>query len=124
MVVGTKQCGNNSQRVPYIVHTLDYDDADLTAYLNATASNWTAAAHSYDLHVGHALDEPSKNITKRGFGQVDFSKDVPMDFEHDFSIPSIRFPDPDLTLEFGCTDCRTTGKFVLSFHLSTRFLTT
>ena len=114
MVVGNRQCGWNNKRVPFNVTTIVYDDKKTTAYLNATASDWQTLAHTYELTVGNVPQLPAK-LRKR----LDVSKDLSLGFKHAFPVPTFKFSDPGLDVEFECEDCGTDGSFALSFHLST-----
>lgn len=46
MVAGKGDCGN-VHRQPYVIGHIEYDDASVTAYLDARAAEWSDIAHSY-----------------------------------------------------------------------------
>jgi hypothetical protein len=116
MVAGGRQCGWNTNRLPFNVTSIVYDDKQITAHLNATASDWQTLAHTYDLTVGQIPQTPSK-LRKR-----DLSKDFSLGFKHAFPVPSFKFSDPGVDVEFECEDCGTDGSFSISFQLHTELL--
>jgi hypothetical protein len=122
MVVGTGDCGWNEHRVPFTVSTLAYNDATITASLTANASNWSEAIHSYILDVG-AMPIPA-NATKlrREFGDIDYNKDLSLDFNHILPSASISIPADGFSVSFACISCGTTGSWDFGFHLETSFL--
>jgi len=122
MVVGTGDCEWNGHRIPFTVSALAFNDATITASLTANASNWSEAIHTYTLDVG-AMPIPA-NATKlrRGFGDIDFNKDLSLDFNHILPSASISIPSNDFSASFACISCGTTGSWDFGFHLETRFL--
>lgn len=124
MVAGTGDCGWNDHRVPFTVSTLYSNDTTSTACLTANATQWSDAIHTYTLDVGAM---PIANITpsakfRRSLGELDFSNDLSLDFDHILPSASVSIPFPDFTVSFACVSCGTTGEFDFGFHLETVFL--
>lgn len=124
MVAGTGDCGWNDRRVPFIISTIEYDMEANIARLNAKASDWNTAVHSYQLHVGSlAIPSPS---TKRSIFESNYIKDVSIDFAHNIpDTPISLSTTSDLPVSFACLDCSTRGRFEFKFkcwRLNSSFL--
>lgn len=120
MVADTGDCGWNEYRQPFTVSTLQYDDTTSTAHLAVIAQNWTDAIHTYDLNVGGI---PQDGLSKRSFGEIDFNKDLSLDFNHQLPSESISVPAPvGISLELDLSNCSTSGSFAFEFTLETVLL--
>ncbi|KIW06953.1 uncharacterized protein PV09_02614 [Verruconis gallopava] len=113
MVAGTGDCGWNTARQPFIIYDMMYDDDANIAHLTANASDWQDAIHSFTLDVGH-LSDP-QDLTKRG----DHDKDITIDFNHDFPINYTSLSVPPLSFGVACSNCATSGEFLVQMHLET-----
>jgi hypothetical protein len=111
MVVSAGDCGaeKNQHRQPYVVSNIAYDESHDTAYLNATAEDWKAIAHTYDLQVGHVPLPDDIGLWAR-----DISQDLSLPVTTSFPL-SISVPIDDFTTSLACSDCGTTGS--ISFEL-------
>ncbi|KAH7383947.1 hypothetical protein BKA66DRAFT_609023 [Pyrenochaeta sp. MPI-SDFR-AT-0127] len=121
MIAGPGDCGNNTDRIPFIISTIKYDEVTNTAALTARRSTWRTIAHSYDLVVGSVgpKQSDSSNLEER-----DISKTTSIDFSH--SLPfSLAVSSGPLEAKLACTNCRTTGQFNIEFRISqTAFIPT
>lgn len=118
MVAGPSDCGNNTDRIPFVISTLQYDEAANTAVLAAQRSEWQTIAHSYDLVVGAVGQgaSESKDLQTR-----DITKSTSIDFNHDLPF-SVALSSGALEARLACTNCSTAGKFDLEFRVSQKFL--
>lgn len=81
-----------------------------TARLTATASDWSTAIHTYQLHVG-SLDIPSVPTKRRSIGP-NFNKDSSIEFDQKIPEGAITPPtNSEDSVSFACVDCSTHGKF-------------
>ena len=121
MVVGTGACGwNTEHRQPFRVTTLAFDEDANIAHLMAEALEWAQAIHTYKLNVGGL---PSKDLQKRGFGEINYNKDLSIDFNHQFPVDTISLPMPDgVTATLDLSNCSTAGAFAFQFNLETFLL--
>ncbi|KIW05248.1 uncharacterized protein PV09_03783 [Verruconis gallopava] len=121
MVVGRGACGwNDDHRQPFTVSSLTYDEDANVAHLAAIAQNWTEAIHTYDLNVGGM---PSRDLQKRGFGEIDYNKDLALDFNHKFPVDTVTIPISDaVTATVDMSNCSTAGSFNFQFRLETVLL--
>ncbi|KAF2650056.1 hypothetical protein K491DRAFT_697628 [Lophiostoma macrostomum CBS 122681] len=116
MVAGVGDCGNNTQRIPFVVNTIAYDEAANLATLSATQSNWTAVAHTYDLTVGQITQPPSQSTTLQ---TRDIDKTSSIDFTHRFPF-SFAISANGLEAKLACTNCSSTGSFDMQLYISTK----
>jgi hypothetical protein len=116
MVAGVGDCGDNTQRIPFVISTIAYDEAANLATLSATQSNWTAVAHTYDLTVGQ-ITQPSAQSDALRTRDVD--KSTSIDFVHDFPF-SFAISANGLEAKLACTNCSSTGSFDMQLHISTK----
>lgn len=117
MVAGPGDCGNNTDRIPFIISTITYDEVANAAVLNARQSTWQAIAHTYDLVVGSVGPNPSNpsNLEER-----DITKGTSIDFNHGLPF-SLALSSGPFESSLACTDCRTTGQFDIEFRISQTF---
>jgi hypothetical protein len=110
MVAGPGECGNNTNRIPFVVSSLKFDEEANNAQLTASKGEWKTVAHSYDLVVGNV---PSGTLQRR----VDVSKDLSIDASSQFPF-SVSLGSGSLTAGLACTNCSTTGKFNMQLKAS------
>jgi hypothetical protein len=118
LVVPGNVCDFSATRFPFLVTNLESDITTLTTHLSGAASLWGDIAHSYELTLG-AIENEFK-VRKR-FGEIDYSKNITVDFNHQIPNPGINLTDTDIEASMSCPDCGTTGSFNLSFTLKTKF---
>jgi hypothetical protein len=120
MVAGSGACGWNEHRQPFTISTLTYDEEANVAHLAAVAQDWPQAIHTYDLNVGGM---PAQGLQKRSFGEIDYNKDLSLDFNHQFPVDTVSLPMPDgITATLDMSNCSTTGAFAFQFTLETVLL--
>ena len=121
MVAGKGACGwNEDHRQPFRVTTLSFDEAANVAHLAAEALDWAQAIHTYTLNVGGL---PSHGLDKRAFGEINYNKDLNIDFNHQFPVDTVSLPLPDgLTATLDLSNCSTAGAFAFQFSLETILL--
>lgn len=113
MVAGPGDCGDNENRIPFVISTLQYDEVANKATLGAARANWTAIAHTYDLVIGsNGAQNESTQIVAR-----DINKDTSIDFNHDLT-GSLSLSSGDLSASVTCLDCSTKGSFDMQFTIS------
>lgn len=117
MVAGPGDCGANENRIPFVVSTLQYDEAANKATLAAIPSNWTAVAHTYDLVIGSVEQNPTGET---GLVPRDINKDISLDFNHDLT-GSLTLSSGDLSASVTCLNCSTAGSFDMQFKISQKF---
>jgi hypothetical protein len=113
MVAGVGNCGNNTQRIPFTISTLSYDETANKAVLSATKTSFTAIAHSYDLLVG--------SVAQPGVARRAIKKATTIDFVHDLPF-SVALSANGLEGRLACTNCSTTGQFDMEFKISQKLL--
>jgi hypothetical protein len=107
MVASKGDCGNNAYRVPYVVHTISYEDHAMTAHLNAQIAQWSDVAHSYRLRAGSISNEDSPN-------RRDISKETSISLNSDFRFKSKAAVGP-VSIELKCEPCEITGSLEFEF---------
>ncbi|KAF2231256.1 hypothetical protein EV356DRAFT_579364 [Viridothelium virens] len=115
MVAGPGDCGLNADREPFQVNNIAYNIPERTASLSGNAQNWTSAAHTYDLHVGH-ISTPSSPISRR-----DYSKDWTVDFNHELNNGSINLSKGAFSIGLESDGSGTKGEFDFELDIKTHF---
>jgi hypothetical protein len=111
MVAGSGDCGWNTQRQPFLVSGIAYDEDQNVARLRANSTDWQIVAHTFDLQVGN-LPLPDSALEAR-----DLSQDVSLDLSTSFPF-SAKYTEGDLSAELECTKCGTGGSINLEFKVS------
>jgi hypothetical protein len=121
MVAGPGDCGNNSNRQPYVVSSIDYDEAANKATLAAIEGDWTSVAHSYDLIVGSVAQNTTSLAQDGAKHKRDIDDTSSIDFNHDMT-GSFAFGIGKTEARITCLNCSTTGQFDMEFKISQKFL--
>ncbi|KAF2876394.1 hypothetical protein BDV95DRAFT_602381 [Massariosphaeria phaeospora] len=72
LVTEPNQCHDGDNRSPYLVESIQFDDANLKAIVKADEKEWSEMAHTFRLQVNHEFVEPSTadvthpHLTRRG----------------------------------------------------------
>ena len=112
MVAGQGHCGSNTDRQPFQVNSVVYDTTGRTAHLQGAAQNWTQAAHTYDMHVGH-VTIPGSGVSRR-----DYTKDWSVDFAHEFT-GSIKLSKGGFGIGLDSSGSNTAGEFDFELDIKT-----
>ncbi|KAK6530137.1 hypothetical protein TWF694_003506 [Orbilia ellipsospora] len=134
LIANHKSCGDDTQRTPYKVVGVKYDDKAFTSVLTTEPIAWDSLAGDFELNLGSAVlpsrlrrrgvQVSSVDITKRGFWDIfttfDFGKSVYWDLSvGDHSRRSI-FQEPFheiKRLEVTCVGCYITGGIQISGYV-------
>lgn len=114
MVAGVGDCEWNRRRQPFKISTITYDEEKNVAHLSAELTKWGTFVHSYDLDVGHAP------MTVSHLPARDVSQDLSLDFSSSFPY-LIKLTKNGLSTALECTNCVTTGKFIMELKASQQF---
>jgi hypothetical protein len=109
LVAGHGHCKWNTDRLPFIVTDVEFNDTSNTIKAIGRVSDWANATHSYDLHVG---GRPAS--TKR-----DDDDSYTFDVSGQLPISHIKFGEGDVQFTYDCYGCGTTGEFVFDFDMKT-----
>jgi hypothetical protein len=114
LVMGSKQCGWNSHRTPFIVSSIAFDKPSLKAKLSGVASDWKRLFRNYEITVGKA---PELSTSRR-----DWDSDASLSFNHKIPLSqSIPIPGGDLSVDISCEECETKGSFDFGVHIKTSY---
>ncbi|OQE84825.1 hypothetical protein PENNAL_c0026G11746 [Penicillium nalgiovense] len=114
LVVGSKQCGWNSHRTPFIVSSIAFDKPSLKANLSGVASDWKRLFRNYEVTVGKA---PESSTSRR-----DWDSDASLSFNHKIPLSqSIPIAGGDLSVDISCEGCETKGSFDFGVHIKTSY---
>lgn len=112
MIAGSGQCDSSNKRQPYVISSVEYDNATNTATLNGQQSDWKTVAHTYDLHIGGL---PASKLQTR-----DYSDSYALNFTHTVDFGKWTIPAVDgVQITAICSDCYTTGEFDFNFDIKT-----
>jgi len=111
MVAGAGDCGDNTDRTPYMVHTLRYDEISNTAYLSVTTGAWEDFVHAYELRVGK-VSEPAHRRLRR-----DKNDKTAMSFEKPFPF-KVKVEVGSILGELECEDCYFGGGLDVDMHIA------
>lgn len=111
MVAGSGDCGNHTQRVPYLVQSLQYDELANTALLQGTKGDWQSLVHAYELHIGKPTSMPQTKLKRE---DAKFNINKALDFA------SIKVEAEGLSGQIECPkpDCGLTGNVEVSIDVS------
>ncbi|KAF1951506.1 hypothetical protein CC80DRAFT_574868 [Byssothecium circinans] len=115
MVAGPGDCGNNTDRIPFTVTRLAYDEEAPRADFTISRQDWTATAHSYDLEFGSITKARPTRRNKR-----DIIKSSSINFNHKFA-GSIPLKKDNLEGKVSCDDWNTVGEFNMQFVIKQRY---
>ncbi|KAF3028663.1 hypothetical protein E8E15_010708 [Penicillium rubens] len=76
LVMGSKQCGWNSHRTPFIVSSIAFDKPSLKAKLSGVVTDWKRLFRNYEITVGKA---PESSTSRR-----DWDSEASLSFNHKF----------------------------------------
>jgi hypothetical protein len=91
LVTEPNQCYEGDDRSPYLVSTVKFDEATLTATIDAVEKEWHEVSEEFTLHLGHEYVDPATvNVThphlrRRGDGGTT------MDIAHSFNAELFNF---------------------------------
>ncbi|KAL9095717.1 MAG: hypothetical protein Q9165_002149 [Trypethelium subeluteriae] len=117
LVAGPGDCGLNADREPFQVDNIAYNVPEKTVSLSGNAQNWTSAAHTYNLHVGH-ISTQTPAVSRR----ADYSKDWTVDFNHELSNGSISLSKGGFSIGLESDGSGTTGEFDFELDVQTSWL--
>lgn len=108
LIAGKGHCGWNTDRLPFVVKNVSFNNATKTVTTTGQVSEWKTIAHSYDLALG------GRPLTKR---DIDETLNIPVGIPFPFS--QVRIGSGNLKFTYDCEGCGTTGDFALDLHIST-----
>ncbi|KAE8386702.1 hypothetical protein BDV23DRAFT_187009 [Aspergillus alliaceus] len=112
MVAGKGYCKWNTNRLPFVVSRITYDEGTKTTNLQGRASHWEEVAHTYELIIGN--QKAPSSAARR-----DIDRSASLDFNHIVPVKSGRLPDDKIDVTWDCADCSTHGAFDLGLHVKT-----
>ncbi|KAJ5036333.1 hypothetical protein EN45_038440 [Penicillium chrysogenum] len=114
LVMGSKQCGWNSHRTPFIVSSIAFDKPSLKAKLSGVVTDWKRLFRNYEITVGKA---PESSTSRR-----DWDSEASLSFNHKIPLSqSIPIPGGDLSVDISCEGCETKGSFDFGVHIKTTY---
>jgi outer membrane receptor protein involved in Fe transport len=114
MISNHPSCGPDSQRQPYYVYGVHYDEPNFTAYLHAIKRTWTEVAHTFDLNVGQA--PPPSELRPRQPQSNDNSVtwNLAGNFQHDlFTVNA-----SGIDVGVSCQSCGVTGAVIVGWYIT------
>ena len=134
LVVGSKLCGWNDERILYHVNDVDFtDDGSNTLILNASATTWKNALHTFDLQLGEVAAQSidAKGLRSREVAPFNFKiagddDDDDDDDDDGFNIPldanlttkGMQFSMNGIDFIAYCKQVESKGNFHLNAHFS------
>lgn len=110
MVTGRGDCGDNANRIPYLVSKLAYDEDRNIARLTARTGEWKELVHTYELHVGSVpLSSADLGLERR-----DYTKDAALSLAQDFRS-KFKVKTGPVYGELVCDPCNTSGRLKFQF---------
>jgi hypothetical protein len=112
MVAGAGDCGTNAHRIPYLVSTIQYDEATNVAHLHGKTDKWKNIVHAYELHVGKAPMPRDRKVKTRA---VDDSSAFSVAKAFPFKV---KVEVATLLGELECEDCGLGGSLDVDMHIN------
>ncbi|KAJ5171851.1 hypothetical protein N7492_004444 [Penicillium capsulatum] len=111
-VTGSKHCGWNPHRMPFVVSSIVFDRESLKAKLSGVASDWKKLFRNYEVTVGK---DPESSPSRR-----DWDSEASLSFNHKIPLSkSIPVPGKGLSVDISCDGCETKGSFDFGVHIKT-----
>ncbi|KAJ5366868.1 hypothetical protein N7541_000809 [Penicillium brevicompactum] len=115
LVMGSKHCGWNPHRLPFVVSSITFDKRSLKAKLSGVASEWKKIFRNYEVTVGNV---PESSTARRGWD--DYDDETSLSFNHNIPLSkSIPIPGKDVSVDISCEGCETKGSFDFGVHIKT-----
>ncbi|KAI9762883.1 MAG: hypothetical protein M1840_001116 [Geoglossum simile] len=113
MISNHPACSPDSQRQPYYVYGVHYDESNLTTYLHAIKRSWREVAHTFDLNIGEA-DLPSELRPRQQQSNANsVTWNLAGNFQHDlFSVNA-----SGIDVGVSCESCGVTGAVIVGWSI-------
>ncbi|KAK2809709.1 hypothetical protein FQN50_003554 [Emmonsiellopsis sp. PD_5] len=122
MIADDPGCGPDDERVPYLIHDVDYDEKNFVANLYGQEKDWQDVAQTFDLEYGSAdVPNPSSRLHKR-LGEWGFTKDVNLGIKHNFNRGIVNVKGSEGSMKLDCVDCGTSGSFKARLKIKVKWL--
>ena len=114
LIAGSKGCGWNAHRTPFVISSIAFDKSSLKAKLMGVQSSWKKLFRNYELHLGNVPDSSSSSERR------DWDPSTSLSFNHKIPLDtSIHIPKTNVSVDVTCDECKTQGSFDLGVHLKT-----
>ena len=113
MVAGKGDCGKDSLRTPYLIHTLKYDEGKNIARLQGKQGTWEEIAHTYELRVGRVPMSKDFKLLRRDLSQ-DLYMNLALDLKHRMKVQT-----GPVSGELICDPCNIGGRMKFELVLKT-----
>ena len=115
LIAGSKGCGWNAHRTPFIISSIAFDKSSLKAKLTGAKSTWKKLFRNYELNLGNVPESSSSSPERR-----DWDPSTSLSFNHPIPLnTAINIPGTNVSVDVTCDDCKTTGSFDLGVHIKT-----
>lgn len=113
LIAGSKGCGWNAHRTPFIISSIAFDKSSLKAKLTGTKSTWKKLFRNYELNLGNVPESLSPE-------RRDWDPSTSLSFNHQIPLnTAINIPRTNVSVDVTCDECKTTGSFDLGVHIKT-----
>lgn len=114
LVAGSKHCGWNAHRTPFLVSSIVFDKPSLKVTLSGVASDWKRLFRNYELTVG--------NVPESSTNRRDWDPSTSLNFNHNIPLSmSIPIPNSNVSVDISCNGCKNKGSFDLGAHIKTSY---
>ena len=104
MVAGKGDCGDNHERVPYLVSSLAYDEDRNIALLSGKTGEWQDLVHTWQLRIGSLPQGSDLGLNRR-----DYHKDFSFDLNRNCDFrQKVKYEEVSGTITL--SDCTTSGR--------------
>lgn len=113
LIMGSKHCGWNPHRMPFLVSSIVFDRRSLKAKLSGVASDWKKLFSNYEMTVGkhpEAESSPSRR---------DWDAEASLSFKHKIPLNKSFPVGKSLSIDLSCEECETKGSFDFGVHIKT-----
>ena len=115
LVAGSKGCGWNAHRTPFIISSIAFEKSSLKAKMTGTKSTWKKLFRNYELNLGNVPESLSPE-------RRDWDPSTSLSFNHPIPLnTAINIPRTNVSVDVTCDECKTTGSFDLGVHIKTEF---
>ncbi|KAH0569269.1 hypothetical protein GP486_000025 [Trichoglossum hirsutum] len=113
MISNHPACGPDSQRQPYYVYGVHYDELNFTVYLHAIKRSWSEVAHTFDLNIGQAGPPSELRPRQQQSNDNSVTWNLAGNFQHDlFTVNA-----SGINVGVSCQSCGVTGSVVVGWSI-------
>ena len=116
LVAGQGHCGSNTDRLPFVVNKVLFNNATKSMKALGHKSTWELTIHSFELSAG-SYQHPA--LSRGNLSKRDIKKGFGLSIEGDIPVSHIYLGEGPLHFDYDCFGCKMTGELEFQFRVHT-----